>query len=176
MAQYTIREISEMFQLPTSTLRYYEDMEILTNIKRNNSGQRIYEDCHVNRLRTICCFKNAGMSISQLKEFFSYESEEATHIDDILLLLNDHKSSINEQIKNDYSYLEKVISATLKHEKVENAIFSIIFVDNDEIKKINKEREERHQAKINKLIEKKRDRCFEIKNTYAFSSFIIKDN
>ena len=69
MAQYTIREISEMFQLPSSTLRYYEDMEILTNIKRNNSGQRIYEDCHVNRLRTICCFKNAGMSISQLKEF-----------------------------------------------------------------------------------------------------------
>ena len=53
MAQYTIREISEMFQLPTSTLRYYEDMEILTNIKRNNSGQRIYEDCHVNRLATL---------------------------------------------------------------------------------------------------------------------------
>ena len=45
----------------------------------------------------------------------------------------------NYGYKNDYSYLEKVISATLKHEKVENAIFSIIFVDNDEIKKINKE-------------------------------------
>ena len=100
MAQYTIREISEMFQLPASTLRYYEDMEILTNIKRNNSGQRIYEDCHVNRLRTICCFKNAGMSISQLKEFFSYESEETAQIDNILLLLNDHKTSVTEQIKN----------------------------------------------------------------------------
>ena len=45
----------------------------------------------------------------------------------------------NYGYKNDYSYLEKVISATLKHEKVENAIFSIVFVDNDEIKKINKE-------------------------------------
>lgn len=33
MKQYTIREISEMFQLPASTLRYYEDMKILTNIK-----------------------------------------------------------------------------------------------------------------------------------------------
>ena len=88
MAQYTIREISEMFQLPSSTLRYYEDMGILTNIARTDSGQRIYEDCHVNRLRTICCFKNAGMSIAQLKEFFSYESSESEHIDDILLLLN----------------------------------------------------------------------------------------
>lgn len=110
MAQYTIREISDMFQLPTSTLRYYEEMELLTNIKRNNSGQRIYEDCHVNRLRAICCFKNAGMSISQLKEFFSYEPEETTHIDDILLLLNNHKSAVNEQIKclqESYAHLLK---------------------------------------------------------------------
>lgn len=110
MAQYTIREISEMFQLPTSTLRYYEDIEILTNIKRNTSGQRIYEDCHVNRLRTICCFKSAGMSISQLKEFFAYESEEAAHIDDILILLNNHKSEVAEQIKSlqeSYAHLLK---------------------------------------------------------------------
>ena len=30
MAEYTIREVSEMFHLPTSTLRYYEDMETYT--------------------------------------------------------------------------------------------------------------------------------------------------
>lgn len=100
MAQYTIREISEMFRLPSSTLRYYEDMGILTNINRTDSGQRIYEDCHVNRLKTICCFKNAGMSISQLKEFFTYESGEEEHIDNILILLNNHKASVNEQLKS----------------------------------------------------------------------------
>lgn len=99
MAQYTIREISEIFQLPSSTLRYYEDMGILTNIKRTGSGQRIYEDCHVNRLKTICCFKNAGMSIAQLKEFFSYESTEEENIDNILLLLNTHKDDVTMQIK-----------------------------------------------------------------------------
>ena len=125
MAQYTIREISEMFQLPTSTFRYYEDMKILTNIKRNTSGQRIYEDCHVNRLRTICCFKNAGMSISQLKEFFSYESEEAVHIDDILILLNNHKSEVAEQIKNlqeSYAHLLKKLHYYGDIKKVLNLI------------------------------------------------------
>lgn len=100
MAEYTIREISDMFQLPSSTLRYYEDMGILTNIERTASGNRIYKDCHVNRLRTICCFKTAGMSISQLKEFFSYESEEMEHIDDILTLLNLHKTSVTEQLQS----------------------------------------------------------------------------
>lgn len=99
MAQYTIREISNMFLLPSSTLRYYEEIGILTNIERTSSGQRIYEEYHINRLRTICCFKNAGMSISQLKEFFAYESEEFDHIDDILTLLNNHKISVAEQIE-----------------------------------------------------------------------------
>lgn len=100
MAAYGIREISEMFRLPSSTLRYYEEVGILTNIKRTESGQRIYEDCHVNRLKTICCFKNTGMSITELKEFFSFESEELTHIDDILSLLNSRRELLTEQINH----------------------------------------------------------------------------
>ena len=42
MQSYTIKEVSQMFQLPASTLRYYEDMGILTDIARTESGQRIY--------------------------------------------------------------------------------------------------------------------------------------
>ena len=45
----------------------------------------------------------------------------------------------NYQVDFKYSYLKKVIKRTLKHEKVENAYFSIIFVNEEEIKKINKE-------------------------------------
>lgn len=108
MAQYHIREVSEMFQLPASTLRFYEEQGILTNIKRTPSGQRIYEDCHINRLKTICCFKHAGMTISQLQEFFSYESTEEENIDSILLLLHSHKDHVVEQIEdlqNSYAHL-----------------------------------------------------------------------
>lgn len=38
-----------------------------------------------------------------------------------------------------YNYLKKVIKRTLKHEKIKNAWFSIIFVDYEEIQRINKE-------------------------------------
>lgn len=48
---------------------------------------------------------------------------------------------INDLYKVDfkYNYLKKVIKRTLKHEKALNACFSIIFVDEEEIQKINKE-------------------------------------
>lgn len=108
MAEYSIRKVSEMFDLPPSTLRYYEELGLLTNIARSPSGQRIYEDKHINRLRTICCFKNTGMSMAQLQRFFSYENKEGEHIDDILSLLNDQKQYVLEQmaqLKKDYAHV-----------------------------------------------------------------------
>ncbi len=39
----------------------------------------------------------------------------------------------------DFRYLEEVIRYTLEHEHVKDAIFSIIFVNNEEIHKMNKE-------------------------------------
>lgn len=43
------------------------------------------------------------------------------------------------QVDFKYNYLKKVIKRTLKHENVENAYFSIIFIGNEEIQKINRE-------------------------------------
>jgi len=44
----------------------------------------------------------------------------------------------NYHVDFKYDYLRKVIKRTLKHENVKNAFFSIIFVDEKEIQKINK--------------------------------------
>lgn len=98
MKTYTIKEISNLFQLPTSTLRYYEEVGILTDIARTDSGQRIYEEKHINRLKTICCFKQTGMTISQLQSFFSYEETEQERIDDILSLLAQQKENVEKQL------------------------------------------------------------------------------
>lgn len=113
MQSYTIKEVSQMFQLPASTLRYYEDMGILTDIARTESGQRIYLQKHINRLRTICCFKRTGMSISQLQEFFPYEEEEPQHIGDILHLLQEQKIRVEEQLakmQQDLKHVERKLA------------------------------------------------------------------
>ena len=45
----------------------------------------------------------------------------------------------NEYGYKNYRYLRKVLNATLKHEKINNAIFSVIFVDNETIQNINRD-------------------------------------
>ncbi|MCM1053396.1 MAG: rRNA maturation RNase YbeY [Ruminococcus sp.] len=50
------------------------------------------------------------------------------------------KYEINDNYNVDfkYNYLKKVIKRTLKHEKVKNAYFSVVFVGNEEIQELNK--------------------------------------
>ena len=46
---------------------------------------------------------------------------------------------VDNNLYNDYDYLYEVLDATLEHEKVTNAIFSVVFVEDEEIHKMNKE-------------------------------------
>jgi len=108
MTEYTISEVSEMFHLPASTLRYYEEAGILTEVGRTENKQRVYREEHINRLRTISCFKGTGMTIAELQSFFIYEEKEAEHIEDIMHLLNERKDSVMrqlQQLKKDYNHV-----------------------------------------------------------------------
>lgn len=110
MAVYTIKQVSEKFNLPSSTLRYYEEVGILTNVERTERGQRIYRQEHLNRIGSICCFKGTGMSIAKLQEFFRYEENEPEHIDDILKLLGQQKEQVEKQLcqlKTDYEHVQR---------------------------------------------------------------------
>ena len=52
--------------------------------------------------------------------------------------MNDYSITNEYGYENDYSYLDDVIKRCLKHEKVKNANFSIVFVDNEKIQFLNK--------------------------------------
>lgn len=42
--QYTISEVSEKYQISSSTLRYYERIGLLPNIPRQANGNRYFTD------------------------------------------------------------------------------------------------------------------------------------
>lgn len=53
--------------------------------------------------------------------------------------MNNNYTIVDNNLYKDYDYLNEVIKKTLAKENVDNAIFSIIFVDLEEIHKLNKE-------------------------------------
>ena len=135
MKNYTIREISEMFELPSSTLRYYESEGLLPEVPKSSSGQRIYSDEHVERLKCINCFKRTGMTIPQLRKFFIYEADEAAHIDKIISLLKDQEQIVNEkliQLQKDSALVHHKVEyySEIKH-ALENNLPLPVWIDED---------------------------------------------
>lgn len=69
---YTIGDISEMFNLPIPTLRYYDKEGLLPDLQRDPSGIRRFNKQNIETLRLIECLKKSGMSIKDIKEFMRW--------------------------------------------------------------------------------------------------------
>ena len=53
---YSITELSKIFNLPASTIRYYEN-RVVGKCRHINAYRRVYDDAHIDRLVAIECFK-----------------------------------------------------------------------------------------------------------------------
>ena len=67
--QYTISEVSEKYQISSSTLRYYEKIGLLPNIPRQANGNRYFTDQLLNWLEMIICLRHSGVPIEKLIEY-----------------------------------------------------------------------------------------------------------
>lgn len=74
---YTIGEVSKLFDLPVSTLRYYDKQGLFPNITRI-SGIRKFQDTELEALRVIECLKRSGLEIKDIKQFMDWCVEGAS--------------------------------------------------------------------------------------------------
>ena len=74
---YTIGQVSEIFGLPISTLRYYDKQGLFPNMERV-SGIRKFSDTEMEALRVIECLKKSGLEIKDIKQFMDWCVEGAS--------------------------------------------------------------------------------------------------
>lgn len=71
---YTIGQVSEMFGLPVSTLRYYDKQGLFPRMERK-SGIRRFSEKEIEALRVIECLKKAGLEIKDIRQFMDWCEE-----------------------------------------------------------------------------------------------------
>ncbi len=96
---YSIREMGKMFGVPSSTMRYYEDLGLLPGVERDEKGQRIYTDEHVGRMYAIACFKRTGLPMAKIHDFFEYDKDLPNNIDAVIEMMKEHERNIMEQME-----------------------------------------------------------------------------
>lgn len=105
---YSIKQVSEMTNLKAHVLRYYEQEGLLPGIQRTKSGVRRYCDDDLEWLSLICCLKNTGMSIQQIKAFVQLSQQGDATLLARCAMLEEHRQLVTEKIHEMQAHLEKV--------------------------------------------------------------------
>lgn len=105
---YTIKQVSEKTNLKAHVLRYYEREGLLPFVARSKSGIRHYSEDDLEWLGLICCLKNTGMSIKQIKDFVKLSVKGEETLKQRCEMLVEHKKSVEAQIEEMQKHLVKV--------------------------------------------------------------------
>ena len=95
---YTIGQVSEMFHLPISTLRYYDKEGLFPEIQRT-SGIRRFSETEIEALRVIECLKKSGLEIKDIKLFMEWCSEGSKTYEKRLELFLKQKKNVEAEIE-----------------------------------------------------------------------------
>lgn len=122
MKTYNIREIGQIFDVPSSTLRYYEELGILLEVKRDEHKQRVYTDEHIDRLQAITCFKRTGLPMSKIHDFFEYAENLRDNIDKVVDMMENHEKYIVDQMEKMQQDLDHIRQKVRFYNGIKKAI------------------------------------------------------
>jgi DNA-binding transcriptional MerR regulator len=105
---YTIKQVSEITGLPSSTLRYYEKEQLLPEVRRNLSGTRVYTEHDLEWISIITCLKSTDMPIKSIKKFVVFCALGDSTLEDRREMVLAHKKTVELRITELQHHLEHI--------------------------------------------------------------------
>lgn len=99
--EYSIKEISEMAGISTRTLRYYDQIGLLSSKRENSNNYRVYNQNEIDLLQQILLYKELGLELKEIQKIISSSdynplSAMENHLENLL----EKQKNINLLIKN----------------------------------------------------------------------------
>ena len=104
---YTIGQVSQMFDLPVSTLRYYDREGLFPELEREN-GIRKFSDHDLEALNIIECLKLSGLEIKEIKLFMQWCAEGASTYEKRRQLFMKQKKTVEAEIERMHQVLDMI--------------------------------------------------------------------
>ena len=106
---YTMRDLCRDSGLSRSTILYYDSLELLKPVGRSAANYRLYSDESLKILKRICLYREAGVSLDDIKTLLSIPENGDTNI----AILENTLSRLNRQI-GDLQEKQKTIINMIK--------------------------------------------------------------
>lgn len=98
MTRGFIGEVAKRVGLNAKTIRYYEELGLLSEPERTESGYRVYSEADVERLRFIQGAKALGLSLSEIKEIVGIWGAGTAPCTHVAQLLADKLADLDRRI------------------------------------------------------------------------------
>lgn len=136
---YQTKDLAKLAGISIRTLRYYDQIGLLTPHERTDSNYRIYHEDDVNRLQQILFFKEMGLELKRIKTLMNNMSSEKR-----LKILESHLSALQEEMNRKMILMDNVKKtiqslkgelAMSNHEKFEGFKKELLQKNDDTYKK-----------------------------------------
>lgn len=108
MKVYTIKEVSQMTEISSYTLRFYEKEGVVPFVKRDERGNRVYDDLNLEWLNFVLALRATGMPLSEIKQYVNWYKEGDSSLSERKQMMINHKTKIEQQMRELYKYLEQI--------------------------------------------------------------------
>lgn len=105
---YTIKQAAEKVDLTVHTLRYYDKEGLLPFVDRDKTGNRVFTDGDLEWLGLICCLKNTGMPIKQIRTYIQWCLDGDDSFELRRQMLVEHRQAVLQQISELKRNLEAI--------------------------------------------------------------------
>jgi len=80
MGTYTLGRLAKQTRLARSSLLHYEELGLLLPASRSAAGYRLYGEEEIERLQAIRSYRDAGLSLSAVRELLAEEASDPARI------------------------------------------------------------------------------------------------
>ena len=101
-----IMEVSERYNIPLDTLRYYERIGLIPPVRRSQSGIRDYSEIDLRRVEFIKCMRSAGLPIEVLIEYVALVQQGDDTIEARKEILEKQRARLRERMAEMQNTLE----------------------------------------------------------------------
>ena len=120
----SIGQVSKQFNISVRTLRYYEEIGLITAIKKDDSAYRLYDEDSIIRLRQIVILRKLKIPLKQIAKILKNNETKVA-----IEIFERNLSEINDEI-NALSTISQIITSLIKRLNLDNEKFVFLNDDN----------------------------------------------
>ena len=111
--EYTISQLANKADIPTTTVRYYERIGLVEPENRSQGNYRLYSGESLNKLKFIRAAQAIGFTLEDVKALLSDDDGDIPTCGSVQSLIEERLADIEQRLKN-LRHVRKVLNNALE--------------------------------------------------------------